>query len=124
MYHRHLTLDHVQIAGPAGCEPAARAFYGGLLGLRELDRPAALHNQGGLWFACGALQLHIGIDPDFRPARKAHAAFRVPEFEALKMRLRDAGYEIVEDFVLPEVERFFSYDPWGNRLEFLRGDYS
>ncbi len=109
----------MQIAGPAGCEPAARAFYGDLLGLRELERPEALRNHGGVWFACGAVQIHIGIDPDFRPARKAHAAFRVLEFDALKVRLRDAGYEIVEDAALPGVQRFFCLDCWGNRLEFI-----
>jgi catechol 2,3-dioxygenase-like lactoylglutathione lyase family enzyme len=114
-----LTLDHVQIAAPDGCESTAREFYGALLGLAELERPTALQNQGGLWFACGALQVHIGVDPDFRPARKAHVAFRVEDLDSLQARFRVAGCEIVEDSLLPGVRRFFSYDPWGNRLEFV-----
>jgi len=107
-----LVLDHVQITGPAECETNAREFYGGLLGLKELERPVALHNQGGLWFSCGDLQVHIGIDPDFRPARKAHAAFRVRDFTEFRERLQEAGCEIVDDTVLPGVQRFFSFDPW------------
>jgi catechol 2,3-dioxygenase-like lactoylglutathione lyase family enzyme len=112
-------LDHVQVAGPVGCEPAARAFYGGVLGLRELARPQELDGIGGCWFACGSLQLHVGTQADFVPARKAHPAFRVDDLNGLRAALREGGYPVLEDRMVPGVERFFSADPWGNRLEFV-----
>lgn len=113
-------LDHVQVAAPEGCEPAARAFYSGLLGLEELKRPPELDGQGGCWFRCGSRQLHVGVElGDFRPARKAHPAFRVSDLPGLRQRLLDAGYRVIDDEMLPDVARFFSADPWGNRLEFI-----
>ncbi len=115
----NLRLDHVQVAGPPGCEPEAREFYGNILGLRELVRPKELDGIGGCWFECGALQLHIGTQPDFTPARKAHPAFRVDELDALRTTLRSAGYPVIEDTMIPGTDRFFSADPWGNRLEFI-----
>ena len=69
------SIDHVQVAGPPGCEAAARSFYGGLLGLREIPKPPALADRGGVWFSLGRQELHIGVEPDFRPALKAHPAF-------------------------------------------------
>ena len=91
-----LGLDHVQVAAPSGCEPAARRFYGELLGMTELAKPAALQARGGAWFACGAHQLHVGIHESFAPATKAHPALRVSatEFDALAARLRAAGHEV------------------------------
>ena len=117
-----VTLDHVQVAAPPACEAAAREFYGGLLGMQELDKPDTLRGRGGCWFAiaaAGAQQLHIGVEEDFRPARKAHPAFRIARFDELRQRLTDHGCPVIDDNEIAGVRRFFSYDPWGNRLEFV-----
>ncbi|MDA0167917.1 VOC family protein [Solirubrobacter taibaiensis] len=111
----------MQIAAPEGCEESARQFYGGLLGLTEAPKPEPLRTRGGVWFTVGAQQLHIGIETNFRAARKAHPAFRVEAaaLDALASRLQAAGTEIVWDHDLVGVRRFYVSDPWGNRLEFL-----
>ena len=114
-----MRLDHVQIAIPAGGEDRARAFFGGLLGLAEIPKPEEMLGRGGCWFELGDRQLHIGVDPDFRPARKAHIAISVPDLHALRVRLADAGHQIVEEMPLGGRERFFSSDPFGNRMEFI-----
>jgi catechol 2,3-dioxygenase-like lactoylglutathione lyase family enzyme len=111
-------LDHVQLACPPGGEDEARAFYGGLLGLREIEKPEPLRARGGVWFECGAHQLHLGVEEDFRPARKAHPALRVAsidELRALAERLGDVRW----DEELPGFERFYVDDPFGNRIEVL-----
>jgi len=115
-------LDHVQLAAPPGCEEEARRFFGGLLGLPELEKPSALAARGGAWFACGAEAIHVGVETEFAPARKAHPAFALEsaaEVDALAERLRDAGVEMRFDEELPGYRRFYAEDPWGNRLEFL-----
>jgi catechol 2,3-dioxygenase-like lactoylglutathione lyase family enzyme len=115
-------LDHVQLAAPPGCEAAARAFYGGLLGLRELPKPAALAARGGVWFALGERhQLHIGVEEPFAPARKAHPALAVApgDLDALAARLAGAGVEVAWDGAIPGVRRCHVADPWGNRLELV-----
>jgi catechol 2,3-dioxygenase-like lactoylglutathione lyase family enzyme len=115
-------IDHVQLAAPPGCEDAGRRFFGGLLGLVELPKPMPLAARGGLWFRCGAAQIHIGVEQDFRPAKKAHAALRVADehaLEAIKARLRTAGVPVREDHEIEDAARFFAEDPWGNRLEFV-----
>jgi catechol 2,3-dioxygenase-like lactoylglutathione lyase family enzyme len=114
-------LDHVQVAAPRGCEVEARRFYGELLGLPELDKPEPLRGRGGVWFAVGAQQLHVGVQEPFSPARKAHPALRVraEEVDALALRLAEAGVEVIWDDELPDVRRFFSEDPWGNRIELM-----
>jgi catechol 2,3-dioxygenase-like lactoylglutathione lyase family enzyme len=113
-------LDHVQLAAPPGCEPAARAFFGGLLGLPELEKPAALRGRGGVWFALpDGRQLHVGVADPFVAAAKAHPAFRVEGWEDLSRRLADHGVETVDDHALPGVRRFYAADPFGNRLEFV-----
>jgi catechol 2,3-dioxygenase-like lactoylglutathione lyase family enzyme len=114
-----LRLDHIQLAAPEGCEPAARQFYGVLLGLKEIEKPEALRPRGGCWFECGAHQIHIGVDPNFRPARKAHPAFAVMNLSKLRETLAQAGVTLADDHSLPGTTRFFAEDPWGNRLEFL-----
>jgi catechol 2,3-dioxygenase-like lactoylglutathione lyase family enzyme len=116
-------LDHVQMAAPRGCEAEARRFYGTLLGLVEVDKPESLRGRGGVWFRCGEQQLHVGVEDGFAPARKAHPAMRVAadEIDALAERLRDAGEEVVWDEALAGVRRFYSQDPWGNRIELLSG---
>lgn len=113
-------LDHVQIAAPAGCEEKARRFFGVLLGLRELEKPQPLARRGGAWFRVGAQELHVGVEAEFAPARKAHPAFTVEDVRALATRLEAAGVEVRWDNELPGVRRFYAGDPWGNRLEFLQ----
>lgn len=111
--------DHVQVAIPAGGEAVARAFYGGLLGMAEVPKPAALAVRGGCWFASGAAVLHLGVEEPFTPARKAHPAFLVDDLDGLSARLSAAGHECVRgDGEIPGVQRFHTVDPFGNRLEF------
>ena len=112
-------VHHVQLAAPPGCEPAARAFYGELLGLSEVPKPDALRARGGVWFAAGDQQLHVGVEADFRPARKAHPALLVRDLPALVAQLAAAGVELVDDEPLPGYDRVYAYDPFGNRLELL-----
>lgn len=115
-------IDHVQLAAPPRSEVEGRRFFGELLGLQELPKPAPLAVRGGLWFQCGAQQIHIGIETDFRPAKKAHPALWLADeasLEALKMRLHAAGVATRDDKEIDEVVRFFAEDPWGNRLEFV-----
>lgn len=120
-------LDHVQIAMPAGGEDAARAFYGGLLGLTEVPKPAALAGRGGCWFAgsgvaTGTLApaaIHLGVEADFRPARKAHVALLVDDLAGLRATLETADIEIVDDDAQIGVRRFHAFDPFGNRLELV-----
>ena len=114
-----IDLDHVQIAMPRGAEDVARQFYGGVLELTEIAKPVNLAARGGLWFTAGARQLHLGVEADFRPARKAHPAFRVDDLEGLRARCLAAGLTPVEDEPLPGFRRFYLADPFGNRLEFL-----
>ena len=112
-------LDHVQVAIPVGGESGARAFYGELLGLAEIPKPAELAGRGGLWYAVGTLQLHLGVEADFRPARKAHPAFQVEGLHQLTARLQAAGYEIGRDIPLPGMARAHVADPFGNRIELI-----
>ncbi|WP_245841845.1 VOC family protein [Sphingomonas lenta] len=114
-----LTLDHVQIAMPPGREDEVRAFFGVLLGLVEIDKPEALAGRGGCWFAAGERQLHLGVEADFRPARKAHVALATDELDALRARLVAAGRPIGEDMPIGGRRRFFTEDPFGNRLELI-----
>lgn len=111
-------IDHVQLAAPPGCEDSARAFYGGLLGLEELPKPPALAARGGCWFRAGELELHIGVEDDFRPARKAHPGFVVEDLADLRARFGEHGIDVREDDALAGVARFYADDPFGNRLEF------
>jgi len=112
-------IDHVQLAMPAGGEDEARAFYGALLGLAEQPKPPDLAARGGCWFGSEGVQLHLGVEDGFRPARKAHPALLVDDLPALVRRLRDAGVEVVDDEPLPGFDRVYAADPFGNRLELL-----
>ena len=105
---------------PAGKEAEARAFYGGLLGLVELEKPSQLAGRGGCWFALGTQALHLGVDTPFTPARKAHPAFTVSDLETLRGRLEVANVSTIDDATLPHVRRFYAADPFGNRLEFMQ----
>lgn len=113
------TLDHVQLAIPRGGEGEARAFYGQVLGLHEVPKPPALAGRGGCWFELGGAQLHLGVDDQFVPARKAHPAFRIAELSRLAKRLEERGYAVTPDDAHSGVRRFYTSDPFGNRLEFL-----
>lgn len=112
-------LDHVQLAAPPGAEEKLRAYYGHVLGMTEIPKPPVLAARGGCWFASGAVQLHIGIEEGFRPARKAHPGIRVDDIDAFAARLRARGAKVIWDDDLPGHRRFYSEDPVGNRLEFL-----
>jgi predicted enzyme related to lactoylglutathione lyase len=114
-------LDHVQVAAPVGSESAARQFYGGLLGLAELQKPEALRDRGGAWFACGSHQLHVGVTQDFSPATKAHPALRVQlaDLDSLAERLAASGCTVLWDTTIPDTRRFYTADPWGNRIELI-----
>lgn len=116
---RIVAIDHVQLAMPAGGEEAARRFYGDLLGLEEIPKPAALAARGGAWFRSGGVELHLGVEADFRPARKAHPALRVEGLTALIVRCAEAGYPVETDVPLPDVDRVHLADPFGNRIELI-----
>lgn len=113
-----LAIDHVQLAMPPGREDEARAFYSRLLGLPEIAKPPELARRGGAWFENGAVKIHLGIEVDFRPARKAHPALLVRELGALVGRLREAGVEVLED-PLDGYFRVYVADPFGNRIELM-----
>ncbi|MFB7997721.1 VOC family protein [Streptomyces sp. NPDC056002] len=112
-------LDHVQLAAPAGSEDALCRFYEDALGMTRTPKPPALAARGGCWFEAGQVRLHLGIEQDFRPARKAHPGLRVTGIEAYAARLAAHGVRITWDGDLPGHRRFYADDPVGNRLEFL-----
>lgn len=114
-------IDHIQLAAPRGSEAEAREFFVGMLGMVEEPKPAALQARGGCWFRRGTCSVHIGIDPSFTPQKKAHPAFSVVDAEHLAERLETAGYEVRWDDAIPGVSRFYTVDPFGNRLEFIDG---
>lgn len=113
-----VAIDHVQLAMPAGREDEARAFYADLLGIPEVPKPPELARRGGAWFERGALKIHLGVDADFRPARKAHPALRVQDLGALVASLRGAGVEVIDEPMAGH-QRVYVSDPFGNRLELL-----
>ena len=112
-------IEHVQLAMPKGEEAKARAFYGEVLGMKELDKPSILSKRGGAWFASGAVQVHPGIEDDFRPAKKAHPAFTTSKGPIVRARLTAAGYLVRDDDAIAGISRFFTDDCFGNRLEFI-----
>lgn len=112
-------VDHVQLAIPKGAERDASAFYRDALGLAEIEKPASLNSNGGVWFGGEGVNIHLGVDPDFRAAKKAHPAFRVKDLGALAERLEAGGFDVVWDDRLPNTKRFYSDDPYGNRIEFM-----
>ena len=112
-------LDHVQLAMPAGGEDLARAFYNGVLGIPEVAKPPDLAKRGGCWFERGELKIHLGVEADFRPARKAHPALLVVDLHALSEKLRSSGYALLEDEPLEGYQRIYVDDPFGNRIELM-----
>lgn len=113
-------IDHVQLAMPVGGEDVARAFYVDLLGMNEVAKPANLAVRGGCWFELGPVRLHLGVEEDFRAARKAHPGLLVDDFAELCDILRAAGHEVNEDRLLPGVRRAHVSDPFGNRIELIK----
>jgi len=114
-----LALDHVQLAMPPGGEHEARHFYGDLLGLDEVPKPQNLAARGGVWFKRGGVKLHLGVETDFSPARKAHPALLVDDLGALVARLEAQGVAAGRDEPLPGYERVYVSDPFGNRIELM-----
>ena len=114
------SLDHVQLAMPRDREDEARAFYGGLLGLPERPKPPNLAKRGGCWFESDAVKVHLGVESDFAPARKAHPAFVVDDVRALAAKLMAAGHRVAEDEPLAGYDRVYADDPFGNRIEFMQ----
>jgi len=116
---RIAAIEHVQLAMPAGRESAARDFYEGVLGIPEVPKPAHLAKRGGAWFERGALKIHLGVEEDFRPARKAHPALLVVDLKTLISRLRQNNIEVVDDDPMEGYLRVYIADPFGNRIELM-----
>lgn len=112
-------LHHVQLAMPLGEEDRARTFYNGILEMEEVEKPPALEARGGCWFRAGVVEIHLGIEEPFRPARKAHPGILVEELSDIEQRFKDAGIPVQHDSELPGFKRFYVDDCFGNRLEFL-----
>jgi catechol 2,3-dioxygenase-like lactoylglutathione lyase family enzyme len=116
-----LAIDHVQIAMPAGREDDARGLYAGLLGLIEVEKPAALAGRGGCWFESGTVKVHLGVDTDFHASAKAHPAFQVDNVETLEREALAAGVTVRRDVALDGYDRIHVFDPFGNRIELMQG---
>jgi catechol 2,3-dioxygenase-like lactoylglutathione lyase family enzyme len=116
------SLDHIQLAMPPGREADARAFYSDLLGIPEVGKPENLAKRGGCWFEQGALKVHLGVELEFRPARKAHPAFIVDDLANLAARLANAGHPTRSDEPLDGYTRLYVDDPFGNRIELMEPD--
>lgn len=117
--HEWIGLDHIQLATPAGTEDVARKFFGELLGMPEVPKPEKLLVRGGVWFQCGSQMIHIGVEEGFIPAKKAHPAFLVQNIGSLMEHLHANGVSFRIDEEIPHLVRFFTEDPFGNRLEFM-----
>ncbi|MEE9428249.1 MAG: VOC family protein [Paracoccaceae bacterium] len=114
-----MKLDHLQLAIPAGSETKCREFWIGLLEFAELTKPPALAARGGAWFKKDNTEIHLGVESEFNPAKKAHPAFLVDQLDDLAKRLENAGYPIRWDDDIAGRRRFFTQDPVGNRIEFI-----
>ena len=116
-----LGIDHVQLAAPPCCEEDARRFFGGVLGLEEVNKPSALAASGGVWFRAGEQRIHVGVEEKFVPASKAHPALLVDpsRLEDMAGRLEQAGAPVTWDHRLAPLRRFYTADPWGNRIELV-----
>jgi catechol 2,3-dioxygenase-like lactoylglutathione lyase family enzyme len=112
-------LHHVQLAISPGAEDICREFWGDVLGMTELEKPPVLAACGGCWFRGGGLEVHLGVEEDFRPNRKAHPGILVTALQALAKRLEEKGVRVTWDDNFPGHDRFYAFDKLGNRLEFL-----
>jgi catechol 2,3-dioxygenase-like lactoylglutathione lyase family enzyme len=113
-------MHHVQLAIPAGGEGECRAFWRDVLGMHELEKPPVLAARGGCWFRSGGVEVHLGVEEDFEPARKAHPSFLVARIDDVAARLLASGTDVTWDDAFPGHRRFYAADPFGNRLEFLQ----
>jgi catechol 2,3-dioxygenase-like lactoylglutathione lyase family enzyme len=113
------SIHHIQLAMPAGGEAAAEDFYGRVLGLTPVEKPPNLRSRGGRWFACGAIEVHLGVVDAFSPAGKAHPAFVVEDLPGIRGLLTRSGYGIADDTQIEGFDRFYTADPFGNRIEIL-----
>jgi catechol 2,3-dioxygenase-like lactoylglutathione lyase family enzyme len=113
-------VDHVQLAIPAGGEERCREYWAGILGLTELAKPPVLARRGGCWFQGPGFQVHLGVEPDFRPAVKAHPGFEIEGLTRLAEVLAAHGHSVTWSDEVPGQRRFHTLDPFGNRLEFLQ----
>ena len=114
-----LSIDHVQLAMPKGEESKARSFYVDMLGMTEITKPDALTGRGGAWFKSGKVQIHLGVEEEFRPAKKAHVAFAVSDAAPLRSTLSSHGCRVQDDDLIPGMKRFYTDDCFGNRIEFI-----
>ncbi|PSJ59369.1 VOC family protein [Pseudaminobacter soli (ex Li et al. 2025)] len=114
-------IDHVQLAMPEGREEEARRFYEGLLDIPEVPKPPVLAARGGCWFELSIVKIHLGVEQDFVPARKAHPALVTDDLPALTRKLEAVGIPVTPDHALADTERCFVSDPFGNRIELIQG---
>ncbi len=114
------SLDHIQLAMPPGEEEMARSFFCGILGMTENEKPEPLASRGGCWFRSGSVIVHIGVETNFAPQRKAHPAFCVPDLERLADDLKKKQFAVEWDNALSDRKRFYTSDPFGNRIEFIQ----
>jgi len=117
-----IAIDHVQLAMPPGKENAARAFYSGLLGMAEIPKPPELAKRGGCWFESGSVQIHLGVEQDFRPAKRAHPALKCRDHSGLISKLSEAAVEVKQSDDIPGIGRCHILDPFGNRIELVAVD--
>ena len=114
-----LSIDHVQVAIPAASEDRARAFYSGILGFTEIDKPPQMAERKSIWFVTGAVSLHLGVEPDFTPAKRAHPAFVVAGLDKILAACERAGIATKPDTSFAGFRRVHVFDPFGNRLELM-----
>lgn len=119
MLFQFKAIDHIQLAAPKNSENTSRQFFKKILGFEEIEKPDTLRKNGGVWFASGNIQVHIGIEESFSPAKKAHPAFEVSNLEELKTHLFENKIQFTEDDKLPGANRIYLFDPFGNRIELL-----
>lgn len=114
-----MRLHHVQVPCPAGGEEAARSFYRDALGIPEVEKPPVLAARGGCWFRGDSVEIHVGVEPEFEPARKAHPAFLVDAIDTVAQRVAALGFPVTWDGDFPGYRRFYTADGNGNRVEVL-----
>jgi catechol 2,3-dioxygenase-like lactoylglutathione lyase family enzyme len=115
-----LTIDHVQLAMPSGGESLARSFYIGVLGMREVPKPSNLANRDGCWFVSGDVRVHLGVEPGFQPAKKAHPAFLVTSLQKALRVLEASAVAVTRDEAIDGFDRIYCSDPFGNRIELMQ----